>query len=147
MAQAKALERAESLQREVVEVADSILGAGAGGGADAVRALQRAWLEARQRMREAEGKAHALTTSVEGRDKLVERSAEKIANLRASILAVEATNERLKQEVQRLVEKVASQRDQLGQLLTSLEQGQQKLATGVLATRVRRPSSRPNRCL
>jgi FkbM family methyltransferase len=83
--QNEALERADLLQREAIEVADSIVGDRPDDSSTAVRAMQQAWFEARKRALEAENQVATLSASVEGRDRFVEQSAEKIASLRASI--------------------------------------------------------------
>jgi FkbM family methyltransferase len=80
------LQRAELLQREAIQVADSIVGEGvAGGGSEAVRAMQQAWLDVRKRAREAEAQARGVEARtgrlVEERDQLLE----KISGLRESI--------------------------------------------------------------
>jgi len=119
--QSEALQRAEALQREVIEVADAVVGE-TSGGSEAVRAVQRAWLEARTRAREAEGMVNALSASVEGREKIVEQNAEKIERLRAVILALEARSGRLESERNQLLEKSTHQRTSIAQLTQSLEE-------------------------
>lgn len=83
--QNEALQRAELLQREAIEVADSIVGDRPEGTSEAVRAMQNAWLEVRRRALDAENQVATLSALVEGRDRFVEQSVEKIASLRASI--------------------------------------------------------------
>jgi DNA repair exonuclease SbcCD ATPase subunit len=127
--QSEALKRAEALQRDVIEVADAVVGDGVvEGGTEAVRAVQRAWLEARQRVREAEGKANALSASVEGRDTVIEHNAEKIGNLRTAMLALEARTNRLEGERAHLIEKIAAQRASIAQLHKTLEATRQRSA-------------------
>jgi hypothetical protein len=128
-AQSEALKRAEVLQREVIEVADAVVGDGVVEGAtEAVRAVQRAWLDARKRAREAEGKANALSASVEGRDNMIGQNTEKIGHLRSVVLALEAGTDRLREERERLIAKTAAQRDSIAQLQTSVEESRKQTA-------------------
>jgi FkbM family methyltransferase len=125
--QTEAFKRAEALQRDVIEVADAVVGDGVvEGGTEAVRAVQRAWLDARQRVREAESQANALSASVEGRDTVIEQNVEKIANLRSSMLALEARTHRLEGERERLIEKAAAHRTSIEQLHQGLEETRQR---------------------
>jgi FkbM family methyltransferase len=127
--QSEALKRTEVLQREVIEVADAVVGDGVvEGGTEAVRAVQRAWLDARKRVREAEGKANALSASVEGRNNVIEQNAEKIGHLRSAVLALEASTDRLREERERLIAKTAAQRDSIAQLQKSLEESRKQTA-------------------
>jgi FkbM family methyltransferase len=127
--QTDALKRAEVLQREVIEVADAVVGDGVvEGGTEAVRAVQRAWLDARKRVREAEGVASALSASVEGRNTLIEQNVEKIGHLRSVVLALEARTDGLRAERDKLAEKTATQRASIAQLSQALGETRQRSA-------------------
>jgi len=120
--QSEAVKQAELLQREAIEVAGAVVGDGvAEGGSQAVRAIQRAWLDARQRAREAEGKANALSASVEGRDTFIEQNVEKIADMRTAMSALEERVRGLEGERNHLIEKAAAQRASIAQLNQALE--------------------------
>jgi FkbM family methyltransferase len=115
------LQRAELLQREAILVADSIVGDRVSGGSEAVRAMQQAWLEARKRALDAENQVNSLSASVEGRDRLVEQTNEKIASLRSVILGLEARTGRMEEERNQLLHKVNGLRASIDQLHKGLE--------------------------
>jgi FkbM family methyltransferase len=125
--QNEALQHAELLQREAIQVADSIVGDHVSGGSEAVRAMQRAWLETRKRALDAENQVNSLAASVEGRDRLVEQTNEKLANLRAVIMGLEARAGRHEEEREQLLEKMASLRGSIDQLHQALEQARSNL--------------------
>jgi FkbM family methyltransferase len=122
------LQRAELLQREAILVADSIVGDRVSGGSEAVRAMQQAWLEARKRALDAENQVNSLSASVEGRDRLMEQTSEKIASLRSVILGLEARTGGLEEERNHLLEKTNSLRASIDQLSNSLEQARAHVA-------------------
>ena len=113
--QNEALQHAEMLQREAIQVADSIVGDHVSGGSEAVRAMQRAWLETRKRALDAENQVNALSVSVEGRDRFLEQSNEKLASLRASVDELHQALERTRGEAaaahERSAEKTAGWRE------------------------------------
>lgn len=113
--QNEALQHADLFQREAVQVADSIVGDHVSDGSEAVRAMQRAWLETRKRALDAENQVNTLLASVEGRDRFLEQSNEKLASLRASIDELHQALERTRGEAaaaqERNAEKNASWRE------------------------------------
>ena len=121
-AQNEDLQRAELLQREAILVADSIVGDRVSGGSEAVRAMQQAWLEARKRALDAENQVTSLSASVEGRDRLVEQTTEKLASLRSVILGLEARTGSLEEERNHLLDKTNSLRASIDQFQKALEQ-------------------------
>lgn len=125
--QNEALQHAELLQREAIQVADSIVGDHVSGGSEAVRAMQRAWLETRKRALDAENQVNTLAASVEGRDRLVEQTNEKLANLRGVIMGLEARAGRHEEEREQLLEKMTSLRGSIDQLHHALEQSRANL--------------------
>ena len=127
-AQTEDLQRAELLQREAILVADSIVGDRLSGGSEAVRAMQQAWLEARKRALDAQNQVTALSASVEGRDRLMEQTNEKLTSLRSVILGLEARAGRLEEERNQLLDKVNNLRASIDQLHNSLEQTRAKAA-------------------
>jgi len=127
-AQTDELQSAELLQREAILVADSIVGDRVSGGSEAVRAMQQAWLEARKRALDAENQVTSLSASVEGRDRLMEQTNEKVANLRSVILGLEARTGGLEEERTHLLDKVNSLRASMDQLSKALEQSRAHVA-------------------
>ena len=121
------LQRAELLQREAILVADSIVGDRVSGGSEAVRAMQQAWLETRKRALDAENQVNSLSASVEGRDRLVEQSNEKLANLRGVILGLEGRMGEFEDERKHLLDKTAALRVAIDQLQQGLDQSRADL--------------------
>jgi FkbM family methyltransferase len=139
--QHEALQHADLFQREAVQVADSIVGDHVSDGSEAVRAMQRAWLETRKRALDAENQVNSLLASVEGRDRFLEQSNEKLASLRASIDDLHQALERTRGEAaaaqERNAEKNASWREidrklraRVETLETALREANEKIAAG-----------------
>ncbi len=109
--QRQTLQEADALERKIAEIAGSVVGdAAPEAAADAMRAVQLAWIEARKRAADAENAARSLTASLEGRDRLIEQGSEKVAALRDTIVALELRNETAERERDGLVEKNAQLR-------------------------------------
>jgi FkbM family methyltransferase len=124
--QNEALQHAELLQREAIQVADSIVGEGVSGGSEAVRAMQQAWLETRKRALHAENQVNALTASVEGRTRFVEQSAEKITALREIETKLRARIETLEAALQTAQKKLSATRAEYDQLRERLKASEAK---------------------
>jgi hypothetical protein len=139
--QNEALQHADLFQREAVQVADSIVGDHVSDGSEAVRAMQRAWLETRKRALDAENQVNTLLASVEGRDRFLEQSNEKLASLRASIDELHHALERTRGEAaaaqERNAEKNASWREidrklraRVEMLEAAVREANEKIAAG-----------------
>jgi len=124
--QNEALQHAELMQREVIQVADSIVGEGVSDGSEAVRAMQQAWLETRKRALDAENQVNSLTASVEGRNRFLEQSAEKIAALREIDAKLRARIEALEAALQAAQEKINATRAEYEQLRARLKASETK---------------------
>jgi FkbM family methyltransferase len=140
--QTETLKRADALQRDVIEVADAVVGDSPEGGTDAVRAVQRAWLDARKRVREAESRVAALEARTDLLRVEHERLTAKTVTQRESIAqlhqALDETRQRASEARQRFEQKTAAWRDAEGKLrerIAMLEAGLKTSNTKLQAVR------------
>ncbi|ANP46829.1 FkbM family methyltransferase [Candidatus Viadribacter manganicus] len=126
VAQNQALHDAEMLQRELAQVADSIVGESDTATDDPVRAMQQAWLETRKRALNAENQVSSLSAAVEGRDRLVDQNSEKIASLRNIEAKLRVRLEALELALKTANGKISASRAEFEQLRSRFKDSEQK---------------------
>ncbi|OQW61132.1 MAG: hypothetical protein A4S17_01890 [Proteobacteria bacterium HN_bin10] len=121
LSQSEELQEADALERHLLEAARSVVGRESDvAPEDAVRAMQRAWLETRSRALGAETAVKSLSQAVEGRDRLTEEHTDKIARLRA-------TNQELQERLANLESKLRDATKARAEKIESMRAAENKM--------------------